>query len=361
MTSHHTWARSLFKGRIAEAVVESVLSEFGYQVLRSGSENHRIPGPADRSAEQVFAPDLAVNDPKTRTTKYVEVKFRSARPMSVILEASRLDNIRRYYPGTILIFVSSYDGSVNCANVDEMTPARVRARPDGFCEFDLLSPSWRPIWHFFPLVQPGERLQRLWASLKSDLHTYAESHVSSTSNSESFPEERVKLETYITGNWNPDMELYSGRHSYERALTLDELWEEVRKINACLFALDIHGDENFGTNEFSNTVDRLLGHRGEKYVAVDLNELRVALYPHPDLLVRFDQIRSKAISEQDPDDRFYRGHVGAMVEFFRALPAGVGKAYLLSEQGTLDEALEIDFRTFFAMMQKRNRLDADQA
>jgi len=76
---------------------------------------------SESSSQQLLAPDLAVTDPKTSTTKYVEVKFRSARPMSVILERARLEDIRRYYPETILIFVSAYDGSVNCANVDEIS------------------------------------------------------------------------------------------------------------------------------------------------------------------------------------------------------------------------------------------------
>jgi hypothetical protein len=47
--------------------------------------------------------------------------------------------------------------------------------------------------------------------------------------------------------------------------------------------------------------------------------------------------------------------------FRQSLPAGIGKAYLLPEQGTLDDALEMDFKTVFALMQKRNCLDADRS
>ena len=100
----NNWASSLFKGRIGEAVVESVLSEFGYQIARSGQEFHRLPAQSG-SPQDVSAPDLAVTDPNTKSTRYVEVKFQSARPMSVILKKSKLEDLRRYYPGTILVYV----------------------------------------------------------------------------------------------------------------------------------------------------------------------------------------------------------------------------------------------------------------
>ena len=48
-----------------------------------------------------------------------------------------------------------------------------------------------------------------------------------------------------------------------------------------------------------------------------------------------------------------------MFEFFQTLPAGVGKANLLPKQGSLNEAQEIDFRTFIALSQMRNRLDVE--
>jgi hypothetical protein len=281
--------------------------------------------------------------------------------MSVILEASRLENIRRYYPGTILVFVSSYNGSVNCANVDDISPDRFSVRSDGFCEFDLLRPGWKPIWQYFPLVQPGERLQRLWATLKSDLHNFAESRISRTKELESFQGERKELETYIEEKWHPDMKPYTEGYSDLKALTLDQLWEEVRRINACLFAINVCGYENMGTDGFSQAVYRLLGERGEQHVTIDLNELREALEPHPDLLRRFDAIRLLAGLEHDLVQRNAPGLSRIMFEFFQSLPAGIGKAYLLPEQGALDDALEMDFKTVFALMQKRNCLDADRS
>lgn len=359
MSSQFGWARSLFKGRIAEAIVESVLSEFGYRVYRSGQEEHRLPGQGKSTRQRIFAPDLAVTDPKSHITKYIEVKFRSARPMSVILEASRLDNIRRYYPGTILVFVSSYNGSVNCAGVDEMPPDTYRVRADGFCEFDLVRDGWKPLWHYFPLVQPGDRLKRLWEGLISDLHSFAESRISRREELESFSGEREELEAYIEKNWHPDMKLYSEGYSNLKALSLDKLWEQVREINAYRFALAICGDEDLGSDGFSYVIDRLLGRQGEKYVTIDLNQLREALEPHPDLLKRFDALRFLAGLEHDMVQKNAPRLSRMMFEFFQSLPAGIGKAYLLPEQGTLDNALEVDFRTVFALMQKRNRLDVD--
>jgi hypothetical protein len=146
-------------------------------------------------------------------------------------------------------------------------------RDNRFCEFDLLTPGWKPIWDFFPLVQPGERLQRLWANLKSDLDSYAEHRIRNSNEVESFPDERQELEEYIKTHGTPDMAIYTKGYSDTTSRTLDELWEEVRSINACSFAIDICGDKYLGTDGFSYTVSRLLGQRGENYSTVDFNKL----------------------------------------------------------------------------------------
>jgi len=200
----NNWASSLFKGRIGEAVVESVLSEFGYQVVRTGQEFNRPT--SDTPVHQVLAPDLAVTDPTTKVTTYVEVKFRTARPMAVILEKARLDRIRSYYPGTILIFVSAWNGSVNCANVDEISEDNYEVTGE-FAEFDLTRRGWRPIWDFFPLVQQGERLQQLWTELKSALNNFGEFQVKRRANEEVLEGERAFLIAYIIKFWDPEFEV----------------------------------------------------------------------------------------------------------------------------------------------------------
>ena len=122
MNRQDFWASSIFKGRIREAIVESVLLEFGYKVDRIGQE----------FGKPRFTPDLLVRDPNTKGKTYVEVKLRTARPMSVRVEKIKLERIRRYYPQTILIFVSAYNGSVNCANIRELASGEKKPRPDGY-------------------------------------------------------------------------------------------------------------------------------------------------------------------------------------------------------------------------------------
>lgn len=106
-----SWGRSFFKGRIGEGIVESVLAEFGYEVLRTGQE-YRRKEEGNITQREPFTPDFAVTDPRTQVTTLVEVKYRAARPMSVLWDGVRLEEIRHRYPGTVL--VSAYDGSVNC-------------------------------------------------------------------------------------------------------------------------------------------------------------------------------------------------------------------------------------------------------
>ena len=42
---------------------------------------------------------------------------------------------------------------------------------------------------------------------------------------------------------------------------------------------------------------------------------------------------------------------------YMSLPEGVGKAYIPVDGYSLDEALEVDFRTAWAMVRGKNRLD----
>ena len=55
------WASSLFKGRIGEAVVEVVLSEFGYQVSGFRQEYHRLGSRNGSGSRSVLAPDLPLH------------------------------------------------------------------------------------------------------------------------------------------------------------------------------------------------------------------------------------------------------------------------------------------------------------
>lgn len=273
MGRQNLWASSIFKGRIGEAIVESVLLEFGYKVDRIGQEFGRPR----------FTPDLLVHDPNTGNKTYVEVKLRTARPMSVIVEKKRLERIRRYYPQTVLIFVSAYNGSVNCAEIQELTSDEIKLQPDGFYEFDLFSDHWKPIWRFFPLVKPGERLTNLWTTLKECMHTFAESKVRNPKETELFEGERKELLGYIKDNWNPRMLQHDILIKDIETLSLRELWGKTLEINAFLLALDLNGEENIATIDFQKTMDKVRSRTGEHYVAIDIQEISEILRPYPDL------------------------------------------------------------------------------
>ena len=62
MTSR--WSHNLFKGRIGKAVIEAVLTEFGYLVTTGGYEVHLSGNPSD-------APDFIVEYPPTGTKEFV--------------------------------------------------------------------------------------------------------------------------------------------------------------------------------------------------------------------------------------------------------------------------------------------------
>jgi len=174
------WSISLFKGRLGEAVVEAVLTEFGYEVMRAGYESlERLAAPDEKPVRGIgnIVPDLYVTNPRTGKSVLVEVKLRSVRPMKVVLQARRFERLRESYPETIIVFVSTYDGTVNCDRVGDIDPTKLEKTTDGLIEFDLYRHGWKPIWHFFDLVQPGERLTRLSDEIDEVLHSFGKRRV----------------------------------------------------------------------------------------------------------------------------------------------------------------------------------------
>ena len=55
------------------------------------------------------------------------------------------------------------------------------------------------------------------------------------------------------------MNLYASGPVNLEELSLDQLWDVVRRIDAFLFALDLLGEENIGVDAFTHTIDRMLG------------------------------------------------------------------------------------------------------
>ena len=66
------WALNLFKGRVWEAIIESVLAEFGYLAHRTGFEQLPTGDPRRRQPRSRFAPDLRVRDPRIREERWEE-------------------------------------------------------------------------------------------------------------------------------------------------------------------------------------------------------------------------------------------------------------------------------------------------
>jgi hypothetical protein len=352
MTINNNWASNVFRGRIGEAIVEAVLLEFGYQVDRVGREYQRLAWKGVSEIER-FTPDLLVAHPKRLETKRVEVKTRSARPMSIRIDKTRLDGMLKYFPDAILVFVSSYNGSLNCMSLDKLSPSQENLRPGGYYEFNLLNGDWEPIWHYFPLVKPGERLTKLWNNLKSYLHTLAESRVLPKKEKELFAGEQEELADYIEKNWSPRMLEYDILSPQMKTpLLLNESWDRTRQINAFLIATELCGEENIGTIEFTRTMDKVLGESGEDYVTVDLQEIREDLVSYPDLLKSFNELVKQAAdsTKKDAGKKF-------MKELSEMLPEGLGKVLLSKEGAPLEDAIEVDFRTALSLAQRKNCLD----
>ena len=62
MDSNNLWALGVFKGRIGEAIVEAVLMEFGYKVVRSGQEFGKFSISSSLESQRV-TPDLLAGLP----------------------------------------------------------------------------------------------------------------------------------------------------------------------------------------------------------------------------------------------------------------------------------------------------------
>ncbi len=73
------------------------------------------------------------------------------------------------------------------------------------------------------------------------------------------------------------------------------------------------------------------------------------------------EMANQVSERHELDAPYYQADEGLMFRFWKeflpSLPPGVGKAYLIPEQGTISEAIEIDFRTATALYQRRNCLD----
>ena len=335
------WSRNLFKGRIGEAVIEAVLAEFGYSVLRAGYEQ------AEGTKEHL-KPDLLVEDPTSHVRHMVEVKYRSARPTSVQLDPKRLKAVQGEFPEAILAFVSAYDGAIYCAALDN-----IELGQDG--NVNLLEGTWLPLWHFFPLVIPGPRLHKLWKDLRATLENYGSRIVSSKPDAQLWKGETDALAAYLESAWEePMLDLGIAEPKPER-LTHEEKWEKAREISAANLALDLfeYADEDrIETNTLQLAMRRALGKRGEGILTIDLKSVA----------------RSLGVEEDD------RAAVGLIIAVFMRqtndpkladlrdrmlsdLPDGIGGVYIIDPSVPFEEAHQVDLKTAIKLAWNPCRID----
>jgi hypothetical protein len=340
------WALNLFKGRIGEAIVEAILSEFGYKVERGGYE--QVSSGDDR-----VVPDLVVTDPTTRKHRYVEVKYRSARPTSVQLDADRITAYRDHYPRTILAVSSAWDGAVYCAQVEDLPLAKDNVSST----LSLLEAYWKPIWHYFPLVKRGERLRRTWRELQRTLSAYGTRQVFGRPDRKLWDGEYEALIRYLEEVWDENLlEHGIGKPEAEK-MTLEELWETARHINAVALAEQLldPSDENLVESPLMlQTVSRALGSRGEQYMTIDLEKLSesIGLSRNDPAIPGLVALISLMIKGQSTSK------TGQLAKrLVEQLPDGIGEVYLVDQAVPFQDSERLDLKTAIKLAMNPCRID----
>ena len=110
----------MIKGRIAETLIQELFLSLGYNVFRYGMEN-TIPGimellkgvRSDVAQEIRRMPDFVIQDPKTKSVYFIEVKFRASG------EFKQKDLPKDYpYENAFIILVSKKH--IKCITVTEL-------------------------------------------------------------------------------------------------------------------------------------------------------------------------------------------------------------------------------------------------
>lgn len=110
----------MIKGRIAETLIQELFLSLGYNVFRYGMEN-TIPGimellkgvRSDVAQEIRRMPDFVIQDPRSKSVYFIEVKFRASGEF-------RFKDLPKNYPyeNAFIILVSKKH--IKCLTVDEL-------------------------------------------------------------------------------------------------------------------------------------------------------------------------------------------------------------------------------------------------
>lgn len=114
----------MIKGRIAETLIQELFLSLGYNVFRYGMEN-TIPGimellkgvRSDVAQEIRRMPDFVIQNPKTKSVYFIEVKFRAN-------GSFRYNDLPQNYPyeNAYIILVSKKH--IKCITVDELSQGK---------------------------------------------------------------------------------------------------------------------------------------------------------------------------------------------------------------------------------------------
>lgn len=110
----------MIKGRIAETLIQELFLSLGYNVFRYGMEN-TIPGimellkgvRSDVAQEIRRMPDFVIQDPKTKSVFFIEVKFRANGEF-------KFKNLPKSYPYENAFIVLVSKKHIKCITVDEL-------------------------------------------------------------------------------------------------------------------------------------------------------------------------------------------------------------------------------------------------
>lgn len=197
-----------------------------------------------------------------------------------------------------MVFVSSYDGSLNCSPVSEITADMYPEDSNDMLEFDLTHDGWRPIWDFFPRISLDEKLADLWKSLVNTLEGFGNRRVQYSNGDELYEDELESLKSWVDKYWEDWMPDYGLRQQPDVA-SRAAYWELVREMNSILLVAELFGGENFGTREFLSTWDIAKGVRGEGFMTLDLQEIAELIDSDPINESNFRKNISEITSRQD--------------------------------------------------------------
>lgn len=115
-----TYHYNMIKGRIAETLIQELFLSLKFNVFRYGMEN-TIPGimellkgvRTDVAKDIKNMPDFVVQDPRSNSVYFVEVKFRAA-------ETFKISDLPKEYPYTNAYIIVVSKKHIKCITVEEL-------------------------------------------------------------------------------------------------------------------------------------------------------------------------------------------------------------------------------------------------